>query len=122
MSLTKIQSSKIVLVYCDLAENYGYYRIRTGKQPYICLSNKLLEGSEGVHYQVYQTLLNYHEAIPLDSPYRLFPMVRYFEELIPLDQKDFAELEVEPDLIFIGRASRRWSYPVYLPQTFKLIG
>jgi hypothetical protein len=119
--LKKIESDEITIVYLDLSNNFGFYRAVPGKEPYICLNEKLLKGGEGVHLTVYRVLLDYFRAIPLDSPYRLFPMVRYFEELIPLNQDEFKEV-AEPDLIFIGRATRRWSYPVYLPQTFKLIG
>jgi hypothetical protein len=84
MSLKRIVGKEIAVVYLDLNENFGFYRIKPGKEPYICLDEKLLEGSQGVYLTVYQTLLNYHRAIPADSIYRCFPMVRYFEELIPL--------------------------------------
>jgi nitrate reductase beta subunit len=74
-----------------------------------------------VYLTVYQTLLNYHRAIPADSIYRCFPMVRYFEELIPLSKEDFTEV-AECEIIFLGRATRRWHYPVYLPENFRVIG
>jgi hypothetical protein len=106
MSLKKIERGEIRVIYLNLNNNFGFYRVRPGKEPYICLDTKLLDGSEGVHLTVYRMLLDYHKAIPANSPYRLFPITRYFEELIPLSQKGFTEI-MEPEIIIFARAIRR---------------
>lgn len=86
MFLNKLESSEIKIVYLYLAKSFGFYRIRPGKDPYICLSTKLLEGSEEFHRKVYRLLLEQHRAIPDNSIYRAFPMHKHVEELMPPEE------------------------------------
>ena len=113
MTLNRIEVGSLVPIYAELKYHSGFYRIRPGKEAYICLNQRLLEGTEEVHLNVYQKLLDYHKAIPEDSPYRLFPMTRYFEELLP----------TEPPLkILPFRPVRRWQYNLFPRGDYRAIG
>lgn len=123
----RIVRGKIIPVYLDLGgESFGFYRVRPGKDPYICLATELLNMPQGVHLTVYQTLLNYHKAIPADSCYRLFEMVRYYEELIPAaPAREQEEGAVEAELplnILPFRPARRWQYNIFYPHDYRTIG
>lgn len=129
--LNKIERGEIRVVYLELDDNFGFYRVRPGKEPFIALNEKLLEGGENVHLTVYRTLLEYHHSIPLDSMYRCFPLTRFFKELIPLTSEEFIELTVTasatepgpgPEIIIFARAPRQWHFPIYLPDNFRMIG
>jgi hypothetical protein len=103
MILPKIKQGALVPYYAQTGNSSGYYRILPGYPSYICLNEILLEGSEETHQFIYQTLIDYHNSIPLDSKLRVFELTRYFEELEILQ---VAEL---PPII-IGRAMRRWRF------------
>lgn len=123
-----IERKDIAVVYLDLDDNFGFYRIRPGLEPFICLNERLLEGGEAIHLTVFRTLYEYHKSIPLDSIYRCFPLTRYFKELIPLTADEFTEITTdaptgtEPEIVIFARSYRRWTQPVYLPQNFRVIG
>jgi hypothetical protein len=109
MRIEKIVSGDIKIVYHDLVDTFGFYRIRQGKEPFICLSNELLlEDKEPLHLNVFKMLLQVHNSIPADSPYRLYPLRKYFEELIEDDTAPAAEQG--PEIIIIGRAIRLWRF------------
>jgi hypothetical protein len=105
MTLAKIEHGALIPIYGDTGESVGFYRILPGYPSYICLNEKLLEGSEETHQFVYQTLVDYHNSIPLDSRQRVFKHVRYFEEL-----KRLPVAEPQPEIIIIGRAIRVWRF------------
>jgi hypothetical protein len=126
----KIQSAEVKTIYLDLIWGSGYYRHRPGKPPYICLGNSLLEnGSEGKHQEVFNVLLEYHRSIPVDSIYRSFVIVRYYEDLVPapapvpepapepvFEQPLLApvlEEDDKPEIIVIGRAIRHREFVFY---------
>lgn len=121
--------SSIELIYAELGESFGYYRARPGKAPYICLNSRLLEGSEAVRLNVYRYLLDFHHHIPPDSPYRLFPITRHFEEIIP-EQAPQTTPAIEkskiisfmPEVIFIGNAIRVWRVMPESSTSMRLIG
>jgi hypothetical protein len=99
-------------IYVNLGNTLGAYVVEPGETPFIVLHESLKDKQDPTAQIVYQALVAFHKSLP--EVYRLFPLTQYFEDL--------PEVITEPDIIIIGRASRRWSYPVYLPQTFKLIG
>lgn len=85
MKLVRIYSKEIKIIYYDLTGSLGFYRSQPQEAPYICLSTKLLNHQdEEMHQIVFETLLEKHRSIPLDSPYRLFPMRTYYETLTPV--------------------------------------
>lgn len=101
-------------IFVKLGKSLGIYVIEQGVEPAILL-NSVLEEYPIVAQAVYQTLYNYHES--LQEVYKLFPLTVYYEELVPPEAVPVPEPEPE---VIITR--RQWSYPVYLPQSFKLIG
>ena len=118
---SQIRCNEVELVYAELKSNLGFYRAIPGQEPYICLSEKLLEGSQGVHLNVFQMLLNYHRSIPLDSCFRLFEITRYFEELIPVPAQEPVAVKSPHEIEVFARAYRQWRY-VYKPDGYNLVG
>lgn len=102
-------------VFAGLGKSLGMYVIEPGLEPVIIL-NSVLEKYPIVAQGVYTTLYNYHES--LAEVYKLFPLTVYYEQLVPPEAVPIQE----PEIIFIGRPARQWSYPVYLPQNFRMIG
>lgn len=110
MVSNRLSSEEIKIVYLDLTDSYGFYRSRPGKQPFICLSESLLEESQKpLHLNVYRVLLDYHRELPSGSSYKLFPMLRYYEQLVPPEALPMTE----PGLEYVGRAMRRWKFMQY---------
>jgi len=108
MVAKRITNNEIKVIYTELSNTFGFYRIRQGKAPFICLSNSLLdEGQEPVHRNVYRMLAELHNSIPTDSVYRLYPMRTYFEELVPDEEVNSNN---GPDLTIVGRPMRQWNY------------
>jgi hypothetical protein len=96
MTLVRISSKEIKILYYDLTGSLGFYRCQPQQAPYICLSTKLLDHQdEEMHQIVFETLLEQHRSIPLDSPYRLFPMRTYYETLTPV----VTELDAADELV-----------------------
>jgi hypothetical protein len=68
------------------------------------------------HQAVYDVLLEYHRSLPLDSIYRSFVIVKYYEDLVPAPVPVVVEVEVpemkepQPEIIIIGRAIRVWRF------------
>jgi hypothetical protein len=118
MGIKKIVSGDIKVVYHDLVDTFGFYRIRQGKEPFICLSNELLsEDNESAHLNVFKMLLQVHKSIPLDSPYRLYPLRKYFEELV-----EEIIPAAEPEIVFVGRAFRLWKFHLANNEPIRVIG
>jgi hypothetical protein len=100
----KIDNVEVETVYIDLLDGYGYYCSRHGEAPFICLGNALLNAEDDAfHQEVHRRLLEYHRSIPMDSIYRLFTLVTYYEDLAP----------VEEEVIIVGRAIRQWNFTFY---------
>jgi hypothetical protein len=115
--LQKIESREVKTIYIDLLDGLGYYCNRPGKAPYICLDNSLLNGdNEGKQQAVFDVLLEYHRSLPLDSIYRSFVIVKYYEDLVPAPVPAAVVVEVpemkepQPEIIIIGRAIRVWQF------------
>jgi hypothetical protein len=115
--IQKIEGREVKTIYGNLLDGLGFYRHRPGKAPYICLDNSLLNGdNEGKQQAVYDVLLEYHRSLPLDSIYRSFVIVKYYEDLVPAPEPAVVEVEVpetkepQPEIIIIGRAIRVWRF------------
>lgn len=104
MQKKRIESAEVKTVYLDLLDGYGYYCSRPDKAPFICLDNSLLNAEDDAfHQEVHRALLEYHRSVPEDSIYRLFTLVKYYEDLQP----------VEEEIFIIGRAVRKWNFTFY---------
>jgi hypothetical protein len=100
----KIEDAEVETVYIDLLDGYGFYCARPGEDAFICLDNSLLEAEDdSFHQEVHRVLLEHHRSIPMDSIYRLFTLVTYYEDLAP----------VEEEVIIVGRAIRQWNFTFY---------
>lgn len=100
----KIECAEVITVYIDLLDGYGYYCARPGEAPFICLDNSLLNAEDDAfHQEVHRRLLEYHRSVPMDSIYRLFTLVTYYEDLA----------QVEEEVIIVGRAIRQWNFTFY---------
>jgi hypothetical protein len=115
--IQKIEGREVKTIYGNLLDGLGFYRHRPGKAPYICLDNSLLDGDNGwKHQAVYDVLLEYHRSLPLDSIYRSFVIVKYYEDLVPAPVPAAVVVEVpemkepQPEIIIIGRAIRVWRF------------
>lgn len=108
--------AELDLIYVDLDNIQGAYVSEPGEDPFIAINISLKDKQDPTANIIYQALLTFHRALP--DVYRLFPIRKFYEDLpqhLPLPI-------LEPEIIFIGRAFRRWKYPVYLPANFRLIG
>jgi hypothetical protein len=116
--IQKIEGREVKTIYGNLLDGLGFYRHRPGKAPYICLDNSLLEDDRNgwKHQAVYDVLLEYHRSLPLDSIYRSFVIVKYYEDLVPAPEPAEVAVEVpetkepQPEIIIIGRAIRVWRF------------
>jgi hypothetical protein len=106
----KIECAEVITVYIDLLDGFGYYCAQPGESPFICLDNSLLNADdETFHQEVHRVLLEHHRSIPADSIYRLFTLVRYYEDLAPAP----APAPVKEEVIIVGRAIRQWNFTYY---------
>jgi hypothetical protein len=102
----RLESDEIKIVYLALLDSYGFYQIRPGKSPFICLNIKLLDyGFEVLQKEVFNLLLEMHRAIPEDSAYRLYERCDYYEDLLPAVEAP--SLHPEPEIAFLGVAMWR---------------
>jgi hypothetical protein len=99
----KIESDEVKIIYLDLLDSFGFYRINLDQAPYVCLNTSLLDyGFKVLHQEVFNLLLERHRAIPEDSPYRWSEQCDYYEDLLPAVKT--YNLQPEPELAFMGRA------------------
>jgi hypothetical protein len=102
----RVESDEVKIIYLDLLDSCGFYRIKPLQAPYICLNTSLLDyGFAVLHQEVFKLLLECHRSIPEDSAYRLYERCDYYEDLLPAVETP--SLDPEPEIAFLGVAMWR---------------
>jgi hypothetical protein len=106
----KIESTEVKTIYGSLSDGLGLYCSRPGKASYVCLDSSLLEIDETTQQEVFKVLLDYHRSIPEQSIYRYFLIVKYYEDLRPVETAIAKTPAPEPlpEQISTIRRSRLW--------------
>lgn len=82
METVRIVDTSIKVIYFNIGQSFGFYEAIPGEEPFICLNTSLSKIGSELHLEVYKALLQIHTSIPLDSWQRIFPITKYYEELI----------------------------------------
>jgi hypothetical protein len=107
------ETSTVEIIYTDLDSTLGCYVINPYTGCFIFIKSDL---DEALKKEICDSLVNYHESIPVDSAYRLFKMIVCYEDLPK-------KLEVS-NVIILGRFKPRrcFTYTSYIPGNHRLIG
>lgn len=116
-------TSAIEIYSLPLVSTLGCYVNDPESGPYIALKEGL---NEDTKQMVQAGLMDYHEKLPADSLYRLFPMIVCYEDLVPASvptsapeepdqeqEQDQDQGQDNPEIIVIGWEIRHRQYTYY---------